>query len=143
MAPIQEGIAGRLENCSAWFWFLPGVGEWWWWFCEDRRGWISILTEQLPHLTQHVAQVVVLPEGRRPGYLLGTTVRTTLRSGCRSVGADLQPDAGSCCQKCWYSPLLSKHYNDVFIDKCLHLQMWDMQRKSRFGNGRHCNKYCY
>lgn len=48
---------------------------------QRQTGWISILTEQLPHLTQHVAQVVVLPEGKQPGYLLGTIVRTALRSG--------------------------------------------------------------
>lgn len=69
-----------------------------------RQGWISFQRDQHPDLTQHVAQGVALPEGRRPEYLLGTTGRTALRSGRRSAKADLQPDTSTLRQKCRYSP---------------------------------------
>lgn len=36
----------------------------WHWFCKDGQGWICFQTNRLPELTPHVAQAVVLPEGR-------------------------------------------------------------------------------
>lgn len=63
---VQEGISGRLENCSVGFLGLGGRrdGELWYWFCRGRQGWVSFQMNWFCDLTQCVVQTVVLSEGR-------------------------------------------------------------------------------
>lgn len=71
---VEESISRSLESCNAWFW---GCGEEGWdQCCKGRQGWICFQMDQLPELTQHVVQSLVLLEG----YLQGTTGRTALSS---------------------------------------------------------------